>query len=188
MSFHHLMTGVNSHVVGYVQAGDPGAVGTGIAWIDTSGGAGAWVFKIRNALNNGWEIEDKYTQAEVDALIDAIDPSEVVPHFNKGTGPFTVHCVGGYVECGDAGAAEVARIHPRDMIMAMNGGEASPTYSFNIKFTVGSYVTADPDPTVPYIEVDADDETVGVTVYVTDGTTVRETDCFVVCSGTPSGP
>lgn len=43
------------HVAGYVQNGDPGAVGAGILWIDTSGGTGKWVAKIRNDADDGWE-------------------------------------------------------------------------------------------------------------------------------------
>ena len=43
------------HTIGFVQSGDPGAVGASIAWVDTSGGIGAWVLKIRNASDTGWE-------------------------------------------------------------------------------------------------------------------------------------
>lgn len=45
----------SSHPPGYVQAGDPGAVGANKVWIDTSGGAGNWLTKIRNAANGAWE-------------------------------------------------------------------------------------------------------------------------------------
>lgn len=43
------------HRPGYFQATDPGAVGAGKVWIDTTAGAGAWVQKIRNLADSGWE-------------------------------------------------------------------------------------------------------------------------------------
>lgn len=52
---HSALSGTNLHVPGYVQSSDPGAVGAGILWIDTSGGTGNWVTKIRNVTNTGWE-------------------------------------------------------------------------------------------------------------------------------------
>jgi hypothetical protein len=68
----------------------------------------------------------------------------------------------------------------------MNGGAASPSYVFDIKEDGGAYAGSDSDPTVPYIEVDADDEVLSVVVYASDGTTVRETLTYVVCEGTLS--
>lgn len=44
-----------SHPPGYVQATDPGAVGAHRVWVDTSGGTGAYVWKIRKADDSGWE-------------------------------------------------------------------------------------------------------------------------------------
>lgn len=52
---HDTLDGSEAHEIGYRQATDPGAVGAGISWIDTSGGTGAWVHKVRNAANDGWE-------------------------------------------------------------------------------------------------------------------------------------
>ncbi len=45
----------SSHPPGYVQSGDPGAVGAYKVWVDTSGGTGAWAIKVRNAADSGWE-------------------------------------------------------------------------------------------------------------------------------------
>jgi len=56
MTAHVDLVDENSHVVGWVQSGDPGAVGAGKGWADTSGGAGSWEWKVRNAANTGWEI------------------------------------------------------------------------------------------------------------------------------------
>jgi hypothetical protein len=53
---HNTLDESEAHEIGYRQATDPGAVGAGISWIDTSGGTGAWVHKVRNAANDGWEI------------------------------------------------------------------------------------------------------------------------------------
>jgi len=55
-TIHSNFTGANLHVPGYAQDTDPGAVGTGKYWIDTSGGSGNWVLKVRNVTNDGWEI------------------------------------------------------------------------------------------------------------------------------------
>jgi hypothetical protein len=40
---------------GYVQSTDPGAVGAGMLWIDTSDGTGLWKLRVRNAADTGWE-------------------------------------------------------------------------------------------------------------------------------------
>ena len=53
---HKTLAAANLHAPGYVQGTDPGAVGTGILWIDTSGGTGLWVVRVRNATNTGWEV------------------------------------------------------------------------------------------------------------------------------------
>lgn len=55
MGYHSALTDASLHVPGYAQATDPGAIGAYKCWIDTSGGAGAWVLKVRNAANSGWE-------------------------------------------------------------------------------------------------------------------------------------
>jgi len=52
---HSTLTGTELHQPGYVQGADPGAVGAGIMWIDTSLGTGNWVTKVRNATDTGWE-------------------------------------------------------------------------------------------------------------------------------------
>lgn len=57
--FPHVdLTAPEVHVPGYVQASDPGAVGAGKLWIDTSGGSGRWDLKIRNLTDDGWELID----------------------------------------------------------------------------------------------------------------------------------
>jgi len=57
--FPHVdLTAEEVHVPGYVQASDPGAVGAGKLWIDTSGGTGKWGLKIRNLADDGWELVD----------------------------------------------------------------------------------------------------------------------------------
>jgi len=54
--YHKDLTGAEIHVPGYTQATDPGAVGVSKYWIDTTSGAGAWILKVRNVANTGWEV------------------------------------------------------------------------------------------------------------------------------------
>lgn len=58
MTFHSALTGAAAyHPIYYAQNGDPGAVGAGKLWLDTTNGAdiesGA-VLKERNGANSGW--------------------------------------------------------------------------------------------------------------------------------------
>lgn len=53
---HESLVTANVHVPGFVQGSDPGAVGAGKLWTDTSGGTGFWVTKMRNITNTGWEV------------------------------------------------------------------------------------------------------------------------------------
>ena len=39
----------------FVQASDPGAVGPFKLWVDTSGGPGKWILKVRDGGNLSWE-------------------------------------------------------------------------------------------------------------------------------------
>ncbi len=55
MPYHSEFVGTELHVPGYMQGTDPGAVGAGKYWIDTSGGSGSWELKVRNAADTGWE-------------------------------------------------------------------------------------------------------------------------------------
>lgn len=55
MGLHKNITESELHVPGYIQASDPGAIGAGKLWVDTSGGPGNWVTKIRNATDADWE-------------------------------------------------------------------------------------------------------------------------------------
>jgi hypothetical protein len=54
-SAHSSLVTTNLHVPGYRQDSDPGAVGAGKYWVDSSGGTGAWTLKVRNAADSGWE-------------------------------------------------------------------------------------------------------------------------------------
>jgi len=45
----------NLHKPAYIQDTDPGAIGAGKSWVDTSDGSGNWIFKVRNADNTDWE-------------------------------------------------------------------------------------------------------------------------------------
>lgn len=52
---HRDVVDQNLHVIGYIQDADPGGIGAGKAWVDTSGGTGNWILRIRNEDNDGWE-------------------------------------------------------------------------------------------------------------------------------------
>lgn len=54
MAKHPELTGDFLHVPGYVQSSDPGAVGAGKLWVDTSAGPSNYVSKIRNPANTAW--------------------------------------------------------------------------------------------------------------------------------------
>lgn len=56
MAKHQDLAAEYAHIPGYYQAGDPGAIGPGKLWIDTSGGTGLWALKLRNSTDDGWEV------------------------------------------------------------------------------------------------------------------------------------
>ena len=56
MPAHALLRDRELHVPGYIGNSDPGAVGAGQFWTDTTLGAGRWVIKVRNESDSGWEI------------------------------------------------------------------------------------------------------------------------------------
>lgn len=52
---HSTLAGAELHVPGYAQNSDPGAVGAGKYWINTTT-TGEWALKVRNTTNTGWEL------------------------------------------------------------------------------------------------------------------------------------
>ena len=54
--FHKDLVTADLHVPGYLQDTDPGAVGAGKYWIDSSAGVGLWILKVRNTTNTSWEV------------------------------------------------------------------------------------------------------------------------------------
>lgn len=74
---HRSITGVDLHVPGYVQAGDPGAVGAGKLWLDTDDNT----LYVRNAANSAWLALDTTTAAALAAHLgdtaDAHDASAI---------------------------------------------------------------------------------------------------------------
>ncbi|WP_119071466.1 phage tail protein [Aggregatilinea lenta] len=74
MAKHQDLIGDQLHVPGYVQDADPGAVGPGKLWVDSSGGVGTYLLKIRNADDTGWEIASSAASDEIDAAtLDGLD-------------------------------------------------------------------------------------------------------------------
>lgn len=74
MAKHQELIGDQLHVPGYVQDADPGAVGPGKLWVDSSGGVGGYLLKIRNADDTGWEIASSAASEAIDAAtLDGLD-------------------------------------------------------------------------------------------------------------------
>lgn len=94
---HSALYDANSHKPGYIQSGDPGAVGAGIVWVDTSGGTGAWVLKVRNAADTGWETVSgggggatiRPRDPQVRLSLTTGDPADV----DEVTGATTLYCI-----------------------------------------------------------------------------------------------
>lgn len=283
MGFHDEIEDEGLHVPGYVQVADPGAIGAGKEWMDTSLGTGNWVIKRRNAGNTGWETpvsaptshthleaditdlgsyaniahthleEDitdlgsyaaashshtesditdldhtdddafhKNSSGDVDSLtaktapvagdylilqdgedgdawkkldIDdlpsggsSFDPA-VIPHYNKGTGVFSVLLINGLtIEVGAQGSSS-GKVTPRDFIHTMSGGVASPSYSFRIRRAAGTWTSTNSDPTVPTLTFEGDEAgTVFVEIEVSDGTTTRACSTYIAIEGTAGAP
>jgi hypothetical protein len=54
LEYHSQLTGATAiHPIMYIQTSDPGAVGAGKWWLDTTYGA---VFKVRDSGNTGWDV------------------------------------------------------------------------------------------------------------------------------------
>lgn len=53
--FHKNLVDEDLHKIGYVQSSDPGAIGSGKAWVDISGGPGNWLLKLRNESDTAFE-------------------------------------------------------------------------------------------------------------------------------------
>lgn len=73
----------------YQQSSDPGAVGAGATWTDTSGGTGNWVTKKRNAANDGWETiastpKDNFTVKSADGAVTPAAYDQII-FITKGT-------------------------------------------------------------------------------------------------------
>lgn len=73
MALHKDVTGTGLHIPAIVDGSDPGAIGAGKAWVDTSGGTGNWVLKIRNGDNDGWESAGGAGGGAVEDLVDLGD-------------------------------------------------------------------------------------------------------------------
>jgi hypothetical protein len=87
MARHPDLTDAELHVPAYVQSSDPGAVGAGIGWIDTSLGTGAWVWKIRNAGDTDWE------EIAAGSVTGPPAPSLGIPNYDgRGDGSFGLVC------------------------------------------------------------------------------------------------
>ena len=74
---HKTLVTTELHVPGYLQSGDPGAVGAGKYWLDTTLGTGLWVLKVRNAGDTGWEVVSRMSNIPDSALATITTPGKV---------------------------------------------------------------------------------------------------------------
>lgn len=143
----------SSHPPGFVQSGDPGAVGAYKVWVDTSAGTGLWVTKVRNAADTGWEtVGSSSGVSAYPALFDvppssahASDDEFIATSLAGGwtnpavtANPLTITVGGGWLrfESSDTGTADAGgRFH--------GIYKASPAGSFSIsaKLAAGASVT-----------------------------------------------
>lgn len=158
MGFHADATTTELHVPAYVQDTDPGAVGAGIMWIDTSAGAGLWVSKLRNTGDTDWE--------EIGKTPGGGFPD--IPHYSKGTGNFNVILRTAQTHIFDG---QTIKISCFDLIQCMQGGAASPTYTYYIRTSAGSFGAGNSDPTAEYVSYTTAQNPAIIYVKVSDGTT-----------------
>ncbi len=86
-TYHKNITGTDLHIPGYVQTTDPGAIGASKVWIDTSGGTAAWLVKIRNVADTGWET----ISATGIPVVDESSDTECFPaFFTSATGTLSI--------------------------------------------------------------------------------------------------
>lgn len=190
MAKHQDLGAEKAHVPGFFQETDPGAVGAGKLWIDTSGGTGNWVIKLRNEADDDWEAvsgnsgytdhgallglgDDDHPQYLTEAEADAR-----IPHFNPGTGDLNV--IGESPTCGVSGTgADTAIVSAFDLIKSLHGGVVSPAYAFTLTSGLAATITGNggSDPTAVYISYTQVE--VGqldlVTLQVSDGTNTNKT-------------
>lgn len=159
----------------YTQTEVDGLIGTEIQGDDiyssispTDGQVLTW-----DAANSRWDADDAAGSS---------DPA-VIPHYNKGTGAFNVNCLNGLAVDVDPGNAILTC---RDVIHTMSGGVASPSYTFKIAKAGGSYGAGNSDPTAEYLTLTtSDDEVTFISVHVTDGTSSRDIETYVIVQQTP---
>ena len=112
---HSAMTGSELHVPGYAQAGDPGAVGGGKQWIDSSAGTGKWALKIRKEDDLGWEtVYDPAAVAINGGTINGVTIGATTP----AAGAFTTLAASSDLTVGGSVAAD------KNIIVAANAGQS----------------------------------------------------------------
>lgn len=149
MAKHQDLGAEKAHVPGFFQETDPGAVGAGKLWIDTSGGTGNWVIKLRNEADDDWEAvsgnsgytdhgallglgDDDHpqylTEAEADALYEPLGGGGAsIPHYNVGVGRLQMIATNATVANAATGSGgESVRFRASDFIRSFEGGGASP--------------------------------------------------------------
>ena len=168
MTLHKEYTGAELHIPGPTAASDPGALGAGKMWIDSTDGTGLWLMKIRNVADDGWEEVGR-------TAIPAI------PHYSKGTGE--LHIVGNLLHVYVTGPEDLwsMDISVFDLVKAIQGGAASPDLLFEIKFDGDAY-TGSPsaDPHAMTVTLDSTTPgTVMIWVQVVDDTTFAQAELAI---------
>ena len=80
--YHKNLASGDLHVPGYVGNSDPGAVGIGQYWVDTSAGTGQWTIKVRNSGNTDWEIVGGMSNGKI---VNPYVPSTYFQFLNDGS-------------------------------------------------------------------------------------------------------
>lgn len=129
-----------------------------------------------DAGNNEWA-NASFGALGLATLDDVQAPEYSIPHYSKGSGDLGMTCVHSLGVATDSTDNTLTqKVSCADVIVSLQGGVASPTYTFQIKKLGDAYGAGGSDPTAEYVEYDDTDagSVVFVVVQVSDGTNTAE--------------
>lgn len=177
MGLHKDYTGDELHVPGRVASSDPGAVGAGHLWFDSTDGTGKWLMKTRNVADTGWEETGR-------------EATPVIPHWSKGTGELGLITVPLKIYVTGAEDAWEIDVSVFDFAIALQGGAATPDLIFDINTSANFPNNPSTDPHAATLTIDPN--TIGtqfIYIQVLDDTTFAqiESHTYIVSDGLTSG-